>query len=464
MLPRGWCALQRASHCIPRASLISPVLRLGSPAPRPPFSTRQRSPSRRSYSAAVYREVVADGTEPLDRYEPGGFHPVLVGDRIHNRYDVVDKLGHGGWSIIWLVHDSQEQRYLALKVGIADSLPREVPILRALGARPEAPGFENIPHLLDEFTVSGPNGSHPCYTTALALCDLRKCSFGQLFHLDVARAMAYELVLAVAYVHSQNFVHGDIHLSNILVQAQTSIDKLSIPEFRKQYGSPDSYTVSRRDGQPLTPNVPAMVTTPLYMGKDSEDFSLPEARIVLSDFGEAYQPDTDVRLGKDCHTPVDFRPPEALFEPDAPLSFSADIWSLATAIWDIIGMQALFSSAFRSEEEVMCEIVDIMGPLPDNWYTIWKHRDEYFDQDGQPKEGRHVWPGIEQTFRNRVQKYRREADMVELCAEEEAAFLDMMKGMLKYSPEERYTAQQVLECDWMVKWACRDYERSRWPE
>lgn len=387
-----------------------------------------------------------------------------MGDRIHNRYDVVDKLGHGGWSIIWLVHDSQEQRYLALKVGIADSLPREVPILRALGARPEAPGFENIPHLLDEFTVSGPNGSHPCYTTALALCDLRKCSFGQLFHLDVARAMAYELVLAVAYVHSQNFVHGDIHLSNILVQAQTSIDKLSIPEFRKQYGSPDSYTVSRRDGQPLTPNVPAMVTTPLYMGKDSEDFSLPEARIVLSDFGEAYQPDTDVRLGKDCHTPVDFRPPEALFEPDAPLSFSADIWSLATAIWDIIGMQALFSSAFRSEEEVMCEIVDIMGPLPDNWYTIWKHRDEYFDQDGQPKEGRHVWPGIEQTFRNRVQKYRREADMVELCAEEEAAFLDMMKGMLKYSPEERYTAQQVLECDWMVKWACRDYERSRWPE
>ncbi len=200
--------LQRASQRISRASLTSPLLRLGPPAPRPPsFSTRRRPPLRRNYSVVV-NSGVFDRTECLDKYVPGGFHPVLVGDRIYNRYEVVDKLGHGGWSTVWLVHDSQEQRYLALKVGIADSLPREVPILRALSAQPKARGFENIPHLLDEFTVNGPNGSHPCYTTALALCNLRECSFSQLFHLDVARAMVYELVLAVAYVHSQDFVHG----------------------------------------------------------------------------------------------------------------------------------------------------------------------------------------------------------------------------------------------------------------
>ncbi|OAR02924.1 hypothetical protein LLEC1_05527 [Akanthomyces lecanii] len=405
-----------------------------------------------------------DGAERLEKYAPGGFHPVLVGDRIHNRYQVVDKLGHGGWSTVWLVHDAQEQRYLALKVGVADSLPREVPVLRALGARPEAPGFEYIPHLLDEFTVSGPNGTHPCYTTALALCNLRECSFSQLFPLDVARAMAYQLVLAVAYVHSQNLVHGDIHLRNVLVQSQSSIDKLSISQFRQQYGEPDSYKVERRDGQPLTTNVPSFITVPLYMGKNAKEFTLQDARIVLSDFGEAYSPGTDVRLGKDCHTPVDFRPPEALFEPHTPLSFSADIWSLATAIWDILGMQALFSSAFYSDKQVVCQIVDILGPLHDDWYNSWKDRDEFFDDNRQPTEGRHVWPGIQQAFRNRVQKYRGEANMEKLCAEEEAAFLDMMKRMLVYRPEERFTVQQVLECDWMVKWARSDYERSRPPQ
>lgn len=91
-------------------------------------------------------------------------------------------------------------------------------------------------------------------------------------------------------------------------------------------------------------------------------------------------------------------------------------------------MQALFSSAFHSEKEVMCQVADTMGPLPDDWYQNWKGREEFFDHDGQPEKGRHVWPGIEQAFRDRVQKYRKKANMVELCAGEEAAFLDMMKG------------------------------------
>lgn len=207
MLPRGYRFLQRVSERISCASLGPPLFPLGPPAPRPTFSTRQRQPLDRNYSATANYNFV-DGVERLEKYVPGGFHPVIVGDKLHNRYEVVDKLGHGGWSTVWLVRDSQKQRYLALKVGVADSLPREEPILRALSAQPDAPGFENIPHLLDEFTVSGPNGSHPCYATAAALCNLRECSFSQLFHLDVARAMSYELALAVAYVHSQNFVHG----------------------------------------------------------------------------------------------------------------------------------------------------------------------------------------------------------------------------------------------------------------
>lgn len=160
MLPRGWFLLHRVSRCISRASLICFAPRLRLPVPRQPISTSQRPP-RRNYSTMVDPGFV-DGTERLDKYVLGGLHPVVVGDRIHDRYEVVDKLGHGGWSTVWLVHDSQEQRYLALKVGIADSLPRyEVPTLRALIAQPEALGFENVLHLLDEFTVRGPMARIP---------------------------------------------------------------------------------------------------------------------------------------------------------------------------------------------------------------------------------------------------------------------------------------------------------------
>ncbi|OAA34165.1 protein kinase domain-containing protein [Beauveria brongniartii RCEF 3172] len=106
-----------------------------------------------------------DGAEHLPNYSPGGYHPIEIGSVLHDRYRVIDKLGYGGWSTVWLVHDVQQTRYLALKVGIAESLPREMPMLRALGASEDAPGSDAVPHLVDELTVEGPNGTHRCYAS-----------------------------------------------------------------------------------------------------------------------------------------------------------------------------------------------------------------------------------------------------------------------------------------------------------
>ncbi len=71
-----------------------------------------------------------------------------------------------------------------------------------------ASGAGAIPALLDEFTVDGPNGTHPCYTAAVAECNIRDCSSLKMFKLDVARALALKLVSAVAYMHGQGYVHG----------------------------------------------------------------------------------------------------------------------------------------------------------------------------------------------------------------------------------------------------------------
>ena len=44
--------------------------------------------------------------EPPFRYRPGGFHPVHLGDTFkEGRYRVIHKLGHGGFSTIWLARD-----------------------------------------------------------------------------------------------------------------------------------------------------------------------------------------------------------------------------------------------------------------------------------------------------------------------------------------------------------------------
>lgn len=153
------------------------------------------------------------GVEALEEYQPGGYHPVMVGDVLHDRYHIVDKLGFGGYSTVWLTRDTCLQRYVAVKINTASSLPRETKVLKALSAplplsSPVHPGRGLIPVVLDEFKVRGPNGEHTCYTVAPGQCNLREISFSRLFPLEVARALSYGLVQAVAYTHSQGYVHG----------------------------------------------------------------------------------------------------------------------------------------------------------------------------------------------------------------------------------------------------------------
>jgi serine/threonine-protein kinase SRPK3 len=70
-----------------------------------------------------------DGVESLEKYKPGGYHPIMIGDILHSRYRIVDKLGFGGYSTVWLARDACLERYVAVKVGVADSSLRETNIL-----------------------------------------------------------------------------------------------------------------------------------------------------------------------------------------------------------------------------------------------------------------------------------------------------------------------------------------------
>lgn len=44
--------------------------------------------------------------EPLQRYRPGGYHPIHIGDILkEGRYKIIQKLGFGGYSTVWAARD-----------------------------------------------------------------------------------------------------------------------------------------------------------------------------------------------------------------------------------------------------------------------------------------------------------------------------------------------------------------------
>lgn len=207
--------------------------------------------------------------------------------------------------------------------------------------------------------------------------------------------------------------------------------------------------------------MPSEAVVPVYLGKYAEDFTLEDCHVLLSDFGEAFDPMRNPRLGEDCHTPIAARPPEALFESKSPLGQSADVWSLATAIWEILGMKALFSSEFATDDRVTSQQIDVLGPFPTLWWERWDARAQFFEEDGRPKLNRFVWPPMEQAFEEGVQKYRRKRTNSEFGQDETQAILELMRQMLRFEPERRPSMQDVLRSDWMVKWALPELERSQ---
>ena len=51
------------------------------------------------------REAKTDIEEGTQVYRPGGFHPVYIGDVFKDRYKVLNKIGYGVYSTVWLVRD-----------------------------------------------------------------------------------------------------------------------------------------------------------------------------------------------------------------------------------------------------------------------------------------------------------------------------------------------------------------------
>ena len=44
--------------------------------------------------------------EPLHRYQPGGYHPLALGDFLNDdQYQILHKLGWGGYSTTWAAKD-----------------------------------------------------------------------------------------------------------------------------------------------------------------------------------------------------------------------------------------------------------------------------------------------------------------------------------------------------------------------
>ncbi|KID88401.1 protein kinase domain protein, partial [Metarhizium majus ARSEF 297] len=437
---------------------------MSKPATQTPDGSRTSESDSEVYFHAI------DDAEPFYRYGPGGYHPVAIGDRLGGHYHVLQKLGHGSYSTVWLARDEVLQRLVAVKVCTADASPRESEILSLLRHLPKVDGDGNddalgrgmMPILLNTFHINGPHGTHTCLVTDVGRCSVseavRRACYAPLM-LPVARAIAAQLILAVAYLHAKGLVHGDLHLGNVLFRLPQEFHLWSDEELLENCGEPEQEPVKTFDDKPIPSGVPTVATLPVWFPMERiNKLPLSDAQIVLADFGESYRPVQESKF--ECCTPVHSRPPESRFEPTKPKSFPSDVWTLACAVWATLGQRPLFEMFWGTEDNATWMQVQTLGKLPGEWWEKWDARSEDYTDDGQliRVDNGPVYT-FDYQFENDIQEVRRRYKMETMDSAEKEALLAMLRPMLAYRPEQRCSVNEVLDSEWMTRYAMPDYER-----
>lgn len=234
---------------------------------------------------------------------------------------------------------------------------------------------------------------------------------------------------------------------------------MSIEQLYAQYGEPERDPVIRLDTNTTStdPGVPSYAVSSIWLGVPSDDISLGEAKLVLSDFGVSFRPGDQTRF--ESYTPLVLRPPEAFFEPATPLTFASDIWSLGCVIFELLAHRSLIDGFLAPQDEIIAQQVELQGRMPPDWWGKWEERPEWYDEAGRPlSNASDFWPW-ERRFEQWVQSPRRSRGMETIGKDEQDALFKLLQWMLAWKPSERPDITEVLKADWITRWALPAYQK-----
>ncbi|XP_074486381.1 SRSF protein kinase 1b isoform X1 [Sebastes fasciatus] len=168
-----------------------------------------------------------DEQEDPNDYCKGGYHHVKIGDLFHGRYHVIRKLGWGHFSTVWLAWDIQEKRFVAMKVvksaeHYTETALDEIKLLKSVrNTDPSDPSREKVVQLLDDFKISGMNGTHVCMVFEVLGYHLLKWiikSNYQGLPLPCVKSIIQQVLQGLDYLHTKcKIIHTDIKPENILL-------------------------------------------------------------------------------------------------------------------------------------------------------------------------------------------------------------------------------------------------------
>lgn len=165
--------------------------------------------------------------ESREDYRRGGYHPVKIGDLFLQRYHVIRKIGWGHFSTVWLCYDFEDKRYVALKIvksatNFTETAKDEIKILKAVrDTDPSDPKRNKTVQLLNDFKITGVNGTHVCMVFEVLGHNLLKLIIKSQYRgipYENVRTIIRQVLEGLQYLHTKcQIIHTDIKPENVLL-------------------------------------------------------------------------------------------------------------------------------------------------------------------------------------------------------------------------------------------------------
>ena len=350
-----------------------------------------------------------------------------LGESLTPRYKILSKLGEGTFGRVLECADRETKRRVAIKIirnvpKYRDAAMMEIEALGAL-ARKDPKGAMRCVQLLRWFEYRG----HVCMVfecLGLSLFDFLHKNRYRPFPLQTVRAFGRQLLEAVAFMHSLELTHTDLKPENVLL-TNPSYSKVACP-----YGSKSSYRIPKSN------------------------------TIKLIDFGSAtFERQHHSRVVSTRH----YRAPEVIL--GLGWSYPCDAWSIGCILVELLTGDALFQTHDNLEhlammQQVLGRMDQSMAARCDRAIGTEYFRD--FAAGGTPVSGggrvfKLDWPARDGRSslegERAVRRMRGLADMVSSVLgsapvsasnDLQDSCVDLLRGLLRYDPSQRLTAQQAL--------------------
>lgn len=375
-------------------------------------------------------------SEDEDDYRKGGYHPVQIGDSFkHGRYVILQKLGWGHFSTVWLGFDTIEARHCAIKVQksdphYAEAARDEIRLLRSLEKKGTS-SAQPIVELLDYFIHHGPHGHHYCLTFEVlskSLLSLVKRYNYNGIPVSMAKSIGKQILEALVYIHETcGVIHTDLKPENVLfLPCETEQQKLH-QEASRAAAEIQKCRERIKVHQPRRPHIGEVY-------RPDSDLAFASGRVKLVDFGNACW--INEHFTDDIQT-RQYRAPEVIL--GCGYDTKADMWSLACLLFELLTGDFLFDphggSNYDRDEDHLALMIELLGPIPANVLEKGEHTTIYFDENGELRQiSRLNFWGLRNVL---LEKYK-------FATNEADAVTNFLLPMLRYNSEERVSAKDHL--------------------